>query len=79
MLERHHLELATPATTPSTTWSRGGCHAFLLRQRRAFEQAEIEADPVERERLMTFVVIGGGPTGVEMAGAIADTAHFSLA
>jgi NADH dehydrogenase len=46
---------------------------------RAFEQAEIEGDPAELERLMTFVVIGGGPTGVEMAGAIADTAHFSLA
>src|SRR3954451_2050305 len=45
---------------------------------RAFEQAEIENDPTERARLMTFVVIGGGPTGVEMAGAIADTAHFSL-
>jgi NADH dehydrogenase len=46
---------------------------------RAFEQAEIEDNPAERARLMTFVVIGGGPTGVEMAGAIADTAHFSLA
>jgi NADH dehydrogenase len=46
---------------------------------RAFEQAEIEENPAERERLMTFVVIGGGPTGVEMAGAIADTARFSLA
>jgi NADH dehydrogenase len=33
---------------------------------------------MERERLMTFVVIGGGPTGVEMAGAIAETAHSSL-
>jgi NADH:ubiquinone reductase (H+-translocating) len=44
----------------------------------AFERAEIEADPLERERLMTFVVIGGGATGVEMAGAIADTAYSSL-
>jgi NADH dehydrogenase len=45
---------------------------------RAFEQAEIAADESERERLMTFVVIGGGPTGVELAGSIADTAHFAL-
>jgi NADH:ubiquinone reductase (H+-translocating) len=37
----------------------------------AFEKAERERDPTERERLMTFVIIGGGPTGVEMAGAIA--------
>lgn len=45
----------------------------------AFERAEMEGDPAERERLMTFAVIGGGPTGVEMAGAIADLAHKALA
>jgi NADH dehydrogenase len=46
---------------------------------RAFEQAEIEDDPEQRERLMTFAVIGGGPTGVEMAGAIAGLSRQALA
>lgn len=44
----------------------------------AFERAEATRDPVERERLLTFVVIGGGPTGVEMAGAIAEIARDAL-
>ena len=38
----------------------------------AFEHAELESDPARRERLLTFVVVGGGPTGVEMAGQIAE-------
>ena len=38
----------------------------------SFEAAEYEDDPKEIERLLTFVIIGGGPTGVEMAGAIAE-------
>jgi NADH:ubiquinone reductase (H+-translocating) len=45
----------------------------------SFEEAERECDPARREALMTFVVVGGGPTGVEMAGAIAEIARFSLA
>lgn len=45
----------------------------------AFERAELCADPVERERLMTFVIIGAGPTGVELAGAIAELAKVALA
>jgi NADH dehydrogenase len=45
----------------------------------AFEQAELGTSAAERERLLTFVVIGGGPTGVEMAGAIAGLAHQALA
>ncbi|HSA40530.1 MAG TPA: FAD-dependent oxidoreductase, partial [Mycobacterium sp.] len=36
----------------------------------AFEQAERSSDPVRREKLLTFVVVGAGPTGVEMAGQI---------
>jgi NADH dehydrogenase len=45
----------------------------------SFEEAEREPDPARREALMTFVVVGGGPTGVEMAGAIAEIARYSLA
>jgi NADH dehydrogenase FAD-containing subunit len=45
----------------------------------AFEQAEIAEDPNERVALLTFVVIGGGPTGVELAGAIAELARQALA
>ncbi len=45
----------------------------------AFEQAEVEPDPVERARLMTFVVVGAGPTGVEMAGQIRELASTTLA
>ena len=45
----------------------------------AFEQAEIAMDEADRHRLLTFIVIGGGPTGVEMAGAIAELAKMALA
>ncbi|MCL7960116.1 MAG: FAD-dependent oxidoreductase, partial [marine benthic group bacterium] len=41
----------------------------------SFERAENEPDPDERARLMTIVVVGGGPTGVELAGAMAELAH----
>jgi NADH dehydrogenase len=44
----------------------------------ALERAETERDPERRRALLTFVVIGGGPTGVEMAGAIAELAHRSV-
>ncbi|MDY6807442.1 MAG: NAD(P)/FAD-dependent oxidoreductase [Actinomycetota bacterium] len=44
----------------------------------AFEQAELSTDPAERERLLTFVVIGAGATGVEMAGQIAEMATRTL-
>jgi len=44
----------------------------------AFERAEREADPVVRQRHLTFVIVGGGPTGVEMAGAIAEVSRFAL-
>ena len=45
----------------------------------AFEAAEIEPDAQKRRELMTFVLVGGGPTGVEMAGQIAEMAHVTLA
>src|SRR6202012_4574762 len=44
----------------------------------AFERAEREEDPQKRDALLTFVVIGAGPTGVEMAGTIADLANDTL-
>jgi NADH dehydrogenase len=45
----------------------------------SFERAERETDPARRAALLTFVIIGGGPTGVELAGAIAELAHHNLA
>jgi len=45
----------------------------------AFERAEIEQDDARRKALLTFVVIGGGPTGVELAGALAEISRQSLA
>jgi NADH dehydrogenase len=44
----------------------------------AFEKAENTPDPLERKRLMTLVVVGGGPTGVELAGAFAELTRFVL-
>lgn len=44
----------------------------------AFERAEAATDEAERRRLLTFLIVGGGPTGVELAGAIAELAHHGL-
>ena len=44
----------------------------------AFEAAEREADPALRRAWMTFVLVGGGPTGVELAGALGEIAHDTL-
>jgi NADH dehydrogenase len=44
----------------------------------AFEAAERADDESERRRLLTFVVVGGGPIGVELAGALGEVAHFTL-
>ncbi len=44
----------------------------------AFERAEREPDPVRRHAYLTFVVVGGGPTGVEMAGAVAEIRRYAL-
>jgi NADH dehydrogenase len=54
--------------------------ALLIRRNilLAFERAETEPDPAEQRRLMTIVVVGGGPTGVELAGAFAELARFVL-
>ncbi|ESY14223.1 MULTISPECIES: NAD(P)/FAD-dependent oxidoreductase [unclassified Mesorhizobium] len=44
----------------------------------AFEQAERETDPAKRQALLTLVIVGGGPTGVELAGTIVELAHETL-
>jgi NADH dehydrogenase len=44
----------------------------------AFERAELTPEPAERARLLTFTIIGGGPTGVELAGAVAELARDTL-
>lgn len=44
----------------------------------AFEAAERESDPAKREAWLTFVIVGAGPTGVELAGAIAELARYTV-
>lgn len=55
-------------------------HAERIRQRILvnFEKAERETDPRRRKRMLTYVLVGGGPTGVEMAGSIAELANFTV-
>jgi NADH dehydrogenase len=55
--------------------------ATLIRRRvlTAFEQAEMERDKTALDRLLRFVIVGGGPTGVELAGSIAELARHTLA
>jgi len=54
--------------------------AVEIRRRilKAFEEAEVETDSKRRRALMTFVVVGGGPTGVELAGALGEISRFTL-
>jgi NADH:ubiquinone reductase (H+-translocating) len=44
----------------------------------AFEKAEWESDPAEKRALLNFIIVGGGPTGVELVGAIGELAHDTL-
>jgi len=88
-LDYDHLVLATGATpsyfghpeferwAPSLK-SIGDATAVRARILAAFENAELTDDPAERARLLTFVMVGAGPTGVEMAGAIAELRRFTL-
>jgi NADH:ubiquinone reductase (H+-translocating) len=52
--------------------------AMRSRMLLAFEQAEGQSDPAKRESWLTFVIVGGGPTGVELAGALAELARTGL-
>ncbi|HEX7964436.1 MAG TPA: NAD(P)/FAD-dependent oxidoreductase [Gammaproteobacteria bacterium] len=56
-------------------------HAREIRRRvlNAYEAAECSTDPKLQKRLLSFVIVGGGPTGVELAGAIAEMGRFTLA
>ena len=70
-----HPEWATHAPAPKTLADARAIRARLLK---AFEDAESCAEPGRRAALLTVVVVGGGPTGVEMAGTIAELARYTL-
>jgi NADH dehydrogenase FAD-containing subunit len=85
-----HLVIATGAThsyfgqdawAPFAPGLKRVDDATLVRRRilEAFEHAEVAASEVERRRLLSFVIVGGGPTGVELAGAIAELARVGMA
>ncbi|MBK8036302.1 MAG: NAD(P)/FAD-dependent oxidoreductase [Verrucomicrobiaceae bacterium] len=69
-----------PEWEPHTLGLKSLDDAMAIRRKvlLAFEKAESSADPVEIERLLTMVVVGGGPTGVEMAGSLAELAKVVL-
>lgn len=70
-----HEDWAAIAPYPKTI-----ADALMMRDKvlKAFEYAELEADPAKHRDLLTFVLVGAGPTGVEMAGALAAMARSSL-
>ncbi|SDF60789.1 NADH dehydrogenase [Sphingomonas carotinifaciens] len=70
-----HPEWAPLAPAPKSIADARTIRARLLR---AFEEAEHCGDPGRRAALMTIVVVGGGPTGVEMAGTTAELARYTL-
>ena len=71
-----HTDWATVAPGLKTVNDATYMRRLLLM---AFERAEMARDASTRQRLLQFVVVGGGPTGVELAGAIAELAHRTLA
>jgi NADH:quinone reductase (non-electrogenic) len=88
-IEYDYLILATGAThsyfghqefEPHAPGLKNLADAVAIRNKilQAFEQAEAEEDPLAHRDLLTFVLVGGGPTGVEMAGALAVLVRTSL-
>jgi len=69
-------EWARFAPGPRTLEDARAIRARLLS---AFERAETSADPAEQDALMTTIIVGGGPTGVEMAGSVAELTRHALA
>ena len=69
-----------PALADSTMGLKGLDEGLAFRNRiiRQFEESRWITDPSERRRLLTFAVVGGGPTGVEMAGAISELIRLVL-
>jgi len=89
LVEYDHLVLAAGVThhyfgndawAPRAPGLKSIDDALEIRRRvlLAFERAEFETDPDRRARLLTFVVVGGGPTGVEMAGALREIAARTI-
>jgi NADH:quinone reductase (non-electrogenic) len=70
-----HNEFAQFAPGMKTLADAESVRAKVLK---AFETAEIEQDPSKHQDLLTFVLVGAGPTGVEMAGALAELRRFTL-
>ena len=71
-----HEEWSAHATVLKTLDDAGAIRRRLLS---AFELAESRDDPAQTARLLTFVIVGGGPTGVELSGSIAELARSTLA
>lgn len=71
-----HPEWAAQAPGPRSLEDARRIRSRLLM---SFERAEMSGDPSARENLMTTAIVGGGPTGVEMAGAVAELARHALA
>jgi NADH dehydrogenase len=76
---RHHY-FGHPEWEPLAPGLKTVEDATLMRSRilSAFEEAERAGDPEHQRALLTFVVVGGGPTGVELAGALGEVAHRTL-
>ncbi len=76
-----HSYLGHPEWAPVAPGLKTLEDALEIRRRvlTAYERAEREADPAARAALLTFVVVGAGPTGVELAGALAEIARHTLA
>ena len=75
-----HAYFGHPDWEPHAPGLKSLDDATAIRQRilMAFENAEMTNDESERQRLLTFVVVGAGPTGVELAGTIAELARWTL-